>query len=111
MYLKILEYGFVVICAVLTLLLVLREFGITKKMSGMKASDYISAVAVFLFGYIIFAFLLAIFLPNIIQKTVMLVLGFSPFIIGRLASYQKLKVYSIIQILIILLSGIYFLLI
>ena len=111
MYLKILEYGFVLICGILTVLLVLREFGITKKMSGMRASDYISTVSAFLLGYIIFAFLLAIFLPYLLHKAVMLVLGFSPFIIGKLATYQKLKVYSIIQIFVIFLRGIYLLII
>lgn len=104
MYLKIFEITFLIISFVLTLLLILREFGITKNMDGMKASDFISTIVGFMLAYVINAFVLVVFLPEISSKLIMGGFGISPFVIGKLVTYQKVKFYSIIQILSVIIS-------
>ncbi|MCQ2744069.1 MAG: hypothetical protein MJ230_04640 [bacterium] len=104
MYLKLIEILFGVFAFILTLLMILREFGITKNLSPMKASDYVSSMAGFMFAYILFSFILATFIPGGINKIVLALFGFSPFIIGKLVTYQKVKTYSFLQILCVILS-------
>ena len=101
MYLKII---FGLTAFVLTILLVLREFGITKKLSPMKASDYVSTIAGFLFVYVITAIIIVFKEGGLTDKAVMLFFAISPFVIGRLVTYEKVKIYSIIQILCVILS-------
>ena len=107
MYLKILEILFGSLAFILLLLMLFRELGITKKLSPMRASDYISSMAGFLLLYIVFAFVLAIFTPIGINKMVMALFGISPFIIGKLVTYKNVRVYSFIQILCVILSLVY----
>ena len=57
--------------------------------------------------YIISALILAIFIPGIINKAAIVFFGLSPFIIGRLATYEKEKIYSLIQIIFVIISVIY----
>lgn len=107
MYLKILEILFGGLAFILLLLMLFREMGITKKLSPMRASDYVSSMAGFLFAYIVIAFMLAVFTPGGINKIVMALFGISPFIIGKLVTYKKVKRYSFIQILCVILSLVY----
>ncbi len=104
MCLKILEILFVLSAVVLTTQLITLFFGITKKMEPMKASAYVSAVAMALFIYVVTAIGLAIFLPSLHSKLIMLVFAISPFLIGKVASYPKLKIFSIFQILCVIMS-------
>lgn len=107
MHLKFLEIIFGFSSLMLILLMVLREMGITKHLSPMRASDYISSMVAFLFVYIMFAFLLAIFTPFGLNKIIFALFGVSPFIIGKLVTYQKVKKYSILQIFCVILSLVY----
>lgn len=107
MCLKIFEICFISFGILLALFLTLCEFGVTKKMSGMKASDFIFYVAFTMFAYILTAFLLVFFVPEITNKLIIALFGLSPFVIGKFVSYHKLRFYSIIQIMIVLLSAIY----
>lgn len=111
MCLKIFEILFLLTAIILTILLIIREFGITKKLSPMRASDFVSSIAGFLFAYIIFAILLSILISGWVNKCVMIFFAISPFIIGKLVTYQKVKIYSIIQILCVILSIVYLILI
>lgn len=107
MHLKILEIIFGLSSFALILLMLLRELGITKRLSPMRASDYISSMAAFLLAYITFAFLLAIFIPSGLNKIIFALFGISPFIIGKLVTYYTVKRYSILQILCVILSLVY----
>ena len=111
MHLKILETFFIIIASALTILLLLRFFGVTKKLSPMKASDFVSSIAGLLYTYVVFAFLVSIFVGGWVNKAVMLLFAASPFIIGKLVTYEKEKIYSIIQILCVILSLVYVVLI
>lgn len=99
MYIKIMEILFVISGILLVSFLSLREFISSKIKDNLKISAFISFIASLLLIYIILAILLAIFGKGGIYKTLMAFFGVSPFIIGRLASYEKIKIYSFIQIL------------
>ena len=99
MYLKILEILFVISGILLVLLLSLREFISSKIKDNLKVSAFVSFIAGILLIYIVLAILLAIFGKGGIYKFLMAFFGVSPFIIGRFASYEKIKIYSFIQIL------------
>ena len=107
MYLKIMEFSFLGVALILTFLLVIRELGVTKKMSPMRASDFVSSMAGLMLGYVILAFLLALFLKGIQVKFTMALFGFMPFIIGKIVTYKKVHFYSIIQIVCIIVSIVY----
>ena len=111
MHLIFLKITYLILVLILTASLILRECGITKKLSPMGASDFVSSIAGFFFGYVICAFLLALFLSGWSEKFIMLMFAASPFIIGKLATYQKIKIYSIIQIACIIISGGYIILV
>ena len=104
MCLTLLKIIFGVSAFLLAVLLILREKGYTKDFSPMKASDYISGLAGLMFFYVVSACLVAILIDGAIIKIVMLLFGLSPFIIGKLVTYEKVKIYSIIQIACIILS-------
>ena len=107
MCLSIVSYIFVFLSVVLTLQLISVYCGITKKMSPMKASDYVSSIAGVLLAYILFALILAILTPGVYNKV--LLIGFSrmPFIIGWIVRYNSLNFYSLLQILCVIMSGVY----
>ena len=107
MYLGIMKSLFIFAGCLLTLLLIIREFGITKKISPMKASDYVSLIAGIMFVYVVCAFLIAIFFPGIHKKITMILFGLMPFIIGKLVTYKKVHFYSIIQMVCIIPSIVY----
>ena len=95
---------FIFIASILAILLILRECGITKKLSPMKASDYVSVIAVFLILYSLGALTLAVFYPILNLRITMILFGVIPFVIGKVADYKKVRTYSIIQILCVILS-------
>lgn len=107
MCLKIIEGLFILAALLLTLLMLVRECGITKKMSPMKASDFVSSIALFVFLYVFFALLLVFILPGLHNKLIMVIFAISPFVIGKLVTYQTVKLYSFIQILCIVISAVY----
>ena len=107
MYLNFVLKSFAPIASVLLILLCLRELGITKKLSPMRASDYVSVIAIFLILYVINAFLIAVFYPLADVKISMVLFGIIPFAIGKAVKYEDVKVYSIIQILCVIFSIVY----
>lgn len=111
MCLKIFAITFVILSFVLVVQLLTLFFGLTKKMEPLKASAYVSSVAMMVFIYVINAVLLAIFLPSLQSKLIMLLFAFSPFIIGKISNYPNLKYFNTLQILCVIMGGAYILLI
>lgn len=99
MYLKILEILFVIAGISLFMLLSLRGYISSKIKDNLKISAFVSFIAGVLLAYIVLAILLAIFGKGGIYKVLMAFFAVSPFIIGRFANYEKVKIYSFIQIL------------
>lgn len=104
MCLKIFEVIFILVSLILAFLLIAREIGITKYMSPMRASDYVSSMAVFMLGYILISFVIAVFAQGIFNKMIFLFFCASPFIIGKFVTYKRLKIFSVLQILCVIIS-------
>lgn len=84
--------------------IILHKLYISKQKDMMKASNFIASMAIFIGLYILSGILLCLFVQPIIYKLIMLLFALSPFIIGKLATYEKEKIYSLIQIFCVLIS-------
>lgn len=107
MLIKSLYLIFILISFVLACMIVVQKLIMCKIKDNIKKSDFVAAIAVLFFLYVLFALLLVIFTPVLMSKFIMLVFALSPFIIGRLATFKSENFYSILQVLIILISGCY----
>ena len=81
--------------------------GITNRMKPMQASSYVSFSAASLLLYIINAGLILLLVPEISAKIIMFLFMLMPFFIGKFAVYPKLKFFSILQTLCVIMSGVY----
>ena len=79
--------------------IIIHKLFVSKIKDNMKISHFLALMAILMGLYIIFGIIYSL-------KTNLLFLFFalSPFIIGRLATYEKEKIYSFLQILCVLLS-------
>lgn len=107
MLLKYLEYIFIIVGILLCIALVLNKIYFCKLKDNIIKSNFVVILAWLLGGYIIFAFVTGILLPDIQNKTVMLTFAISPFIIGKFATYQKEPLYTFIQFVCVLSSVVY----
>lgn len=111
MCLIITKYFFVAISILLSALFLIRMF----LPDLFKDSKINSPFMAFLGGLVIFYVLsglaITVFMPAIIYKIIMLLFTLSPFIIGKIVTYQKLRIYSIIQILCVILSIVFVILV
>lgn len=69
-----------------------------------KLSAFVSSIAIFLLMYLLATLILIVIVPNILHKLILILFALSPFIIGKIVTYKKLKFYSVIQILCVILS-------
>lgn len=111
MLLDIFTVLFGICSCILTIQLLMAFFKIHERMSTMNSSRFISSIAGSFFLYVINAIALVILLPQPASKLVMAFFCITPFIIGVFATYERLKLYSIIQILCVIISGAYVLII
>ena len=102
MFLVINKMLFVLIGIIFALLLTVRTFCNFKNNKILPV--FVSFIAAALVLYVVSALLSVFLLPNISDKIIMLLFAASPFIIGKLVTYPKLKFYSIVQILSIIIS-------
>ena len=104
MYINFFKIFFMIIGLILVILLSMRSFISSKIEDNLKVSVFVTVIAGFLLLYIILAIILTFILPENWYKIIMLFFAVSPFIIGKLASYEKIKIFSIIQILLAAIS-------
>ena len=109
MCLKIFSFTFLVLAIYLTMQMIALMSGVTNKMRPMESSKFISSIAAVMLGYVINAFLLMLFIPQWHAKVIFLAFGIMPFLIGNVATYQKLKLFSILQTICVIMSGVYIL--
>jgi len=107
MLLKIAEFIFIVISLLLGSALIINKTYICHVQDNMKKSDYVAGIALLFALYILSGFCLAIFVPGIYCKIIMMLFALSPFIIGRIATYEKEKFYTFVQILSVWVSCIF----
>ena len=102
MYLIILKLLFGIAGFLFLILFSIRAF--CKFKDAGKLSAFVSVIAMFLLLYVVFAVALAVFVPSLIHKILLIIFASAPFLIGKIVTYKKLKLYSIIQILCVILS-------
>lgn len=108
---KILSLIFSISGLLFILSIIIHKLYISKQKDIMKASHYVAGMAIFMGIYIFSGIVLAILLHSIIPSIIILLFALSPFIIGKLATYNSEKIYSIIQIICVLISTVYVLII
>jgi len=71
---------------------------VSKSNATMKASHFLASMAIFIGVYVLSGLILSFYKPYV------LLFALSPFIIGKIATYDKEKIYSLIQIFCVLIS-------
>ena len=103
MCLKVLQYIFILLGLALAILFAVQVFYISKFKSDF-AEHYVPVLTSVILIYIILAIALTLLIGGNLNKAIMLFFAVSPFIIGRLVTYKKVKLYSMIQIACVLMS-------
>ncbi len=98
---------FIIFASILALMISIYKVFLQKRKHSEKIACYLSGLTWAFSLYILSAVLLAVFIPGIINKIFVLFFSSSPFIIGRLAVYNKESFYSIIQIICAAISAVY----
>ena len=104
MYLKI---GFILFGILLFSLLCIYKLFVEKKNRTEKTAVYVSFMGAVLLLYVLSGILFAIFAPAFLAKVIIGIFAVSPFIIGKVVTYNKEGFYSFIQILCVFLSIFY----
>lgn len=89
------------------LFLVFLKFYFSKKKSNVDISNYIALMAVFLAVYVLSGLILVVFLKGILYKSIILLFAMTPFIIGKIATYEKEKLYTLTQFILMFISIIF----
>ena len=93
------------LCAFMFILLIFAHKKITSKIKdNVKVANYVAIIAFSLTIYICCAVIITFFIPEFKYKILMLLFAFSPFIIGKFATYQKIKLYCLLQSVIMIVS-------
>lgn len=107
---NIFEIIFIIAAIVLALSLFIANILFCKNYRDIL-SKYTPVIAIFLILYFLSCLSMIIIIPQITHKLIMTLFAASPFIIGKFVTYKKLKYYSIIQILCVILSVVFVLMI
>ena len=100
MLLKISEYFFLITSVLLIFSIIIFKLVILRIVKdNLKLSKYVAFISAMIFLYFISGITAAIFIPGVIKKIVLLSAAFSPFVIGKLATYKTEKIFTILQIL------------
>lgn len=104
MYLK---FGFIIAGFLLFALLCIYKLVISKRKRTDKTSIYVSVMGAVLGIYVLCGVFFAIFAPTNLSKLIIAIFTLSPFIIGKVATYEKENFYSFLQIFCIAMSLFY----
>lgn len=95
---------FIAVSCILAILIILHKAFVSKIKDNIKISHFVASIAFFLALYVIFGIALIFVLKSIFYKFIIFIFAMSPFIIGKLATYKKEKLYSFIQVVSVILS-------
>ena len=84
--------------------IIIHKLYVSKLKDMMKASHFLASMAGFMGIYILSGIILAIFVPHLLNKIFVFLFAISPFIIGKFATYEKEKFFSVVQIVCVLIS-------
>lgn len=104
MLVNVVKYLFVIAAVVVAVMMTYGKLFVFKKREPQFISDYCATMAGFLGGYSVLAIVLAWLFPSTTAKFVMLWFALAPFLIGLLVKYHTEKYYTIVQIILILIS-------
>ncbi len=102
---------FIISGLLFVLSIIVHKLYVSKQKDMMKASHFIAAMAIFMGIYILSGIILSFLIPNFLYRLLIIVFALSPFIIGKLATYEKEKIYSFIQVFCVLISLVFILII
>lgn len=101
---------FVIFGILYVLSVILHKIYFSKLKDNVKISNFVALMTLFLLLYIIFGLILVLFVKGIFYKTIVLLFAMSPFIIGKVAVYEKEKIFTTVQFISIFISIIFILL-
>ena len=107
MLLIILRNSFIIIALWLFFTMAFRKVLINKISDNVKQSEFVAFIGLLIMLYSIVGLLLMFFVFGWTSKIVLLLCSIAPFIIGKLATYEKEELFSFIQLIIVLGSVIY----
>ena len=95
---------FIVFGCLFVLSLVTGKLCVFKLKDTMFVSNYIALMTAFMGMYCITGFVLMFRVPFIQLKLLLLLFSLSPFILGQFATYKSEKIFTLLQILVIIAS-------
>lgn len=104
MCLEVCKWLFIINSVLLLIMLSFRIFFPKVFENNNKLSPVIAFIAVLMLLYMLLGLVITIMIPAIEYKLIMFLFTISPFIIGKIVTYKKLKFYSIIQLFCVILS-------
>ena len=85
---------FILISIILALMLSIYKLFLAKQKRTPAISLFVSAIGGVLLVYILSCFIYAILISGMVHKIMVILLGLSPFIIGKFATYEKENIYK-----------------
>ena len=103
--LDFLEIAFVIVALWLAVTIIVKKFFLNRIFKdNIKSSEFVAFMGLVIMIYSVLAFVLVLFVPLIQNKIFILLYGLSPYIIGKFAKYEKENLFSIIQLVIVVIS-------
>ncbi len=96
------KYAYIVVAAALFTLITFGKLFVFHKKEAVFVSDYTSSIALFLVLYV----LLSLF-AMVLNPVVFFAFAISPFALGFIAKYETEKYFTILQLLILVLSVVF----
>lgn len=107
MFLRLLEYCFILSGAIFVILLGVYKFWVSKLEYSPKISTYVSCMAGALLAYSVCATGLMFCIDGIFNKLLVGIFGIIPFLIGKYATFETEKYYSLLQMFVMIYSIIF----
>ena len=105
MLLEIIKILFIISAIMFSFLIVIHKQYTLKVKDNVKISNFVAIIAFSLVAYIVGAFLIAILSGSIKYKILMILFAISPFVIGKFSTYRRIKIFSLIQIIVMLIGA------
>ena len=100
--LMIFKYAYILVAAMLFTLIVFGKLFVFRKKDAIFVSDYTSSIAM---GMVLFVVLSLI--GMLLQPFVFLIFALSPFAIGFVAKYETEKYFTLLQLLVFVISVVF----
>lgn len=103
----IIKYSYIVAALLFVLSVVIGKLFIFNKKDASFISDYCAGMAIVLGAYVFLSLAFVFIFPDVFSKGLMFFFAMSPFLIGLVATYNTEKLFTVLQLLIILGSVVY----